>query len=462
MGTYSYCRLVLRDQVQSLRDLHDHRFHAVALADGIYHAACRHTNTIDEKVQRLLQQLRDDVVSRGDAIGGNGSGGSSSHSSSHSVAVHDSLSAEGAEAVDALRRLSLASAQRWHRALEVGSGGGSESLDQLGEMVDADAAAAGNNAMPSLRTTRLSRHRGDSHDAAAAAATSAVVAAAAVRSARTANESHSARSTLNRSVPSVQAMPRLSGGGTEESETASERRNRLAVLRLRRAAALPAPIMFESLTSSAALLKALERIFRTYVRGNALPGQLTGGNTVEFDGLNLPQRTFILQGPYLSFAGFVRFLLDFNVASAPPAGSALAQSFESKFGAAAAAAAAPAGARGGSAARSPRGSGGPDAGGADGLVPMVECALLFVEACRTTAPALTLKKFRKYYTDIAALSQRQTEEARQPAQADRQAGSWSHALHCLQNKLIERWDIRSGMNFAQFIDCLGVSSADHV
>jgi hypothetical protein len=60
---------------------------------------------------------------------------------------------------------------------------------------------------------------------------------------------------------------------------------------------IPAPILVESLTDPGDILGALERIFKTYVRGNTLPGRTTANTSVLFN-VNqvLPVGTFLLQG----------------------------------------------------------------------------------------------------------------------------------------------------------------------
>jgi hypothetical protein len=98
-------------------------------------------------------------------------------------------------------------------------------------------------------------------------------------------------------------------------------------LSVRRVISIPVPVQLDVVSSASLILKALDKIFRTYVRGTALPGQLSGGNTVEFDGTTLTFRNFILHGPYISWKGFVHFLLDFAIAAPPSQSSRLGRSF---------------------------------------------------------------------------------------------------------------------------------------
>ncbi len=96
---------------------------------------------------------------------------------------------------------------------------------------------------------------------------------------------------------------------------------------VRRIVSLPVPVQLDVVSSASLILKALDKIFRTYVRGTALPGQLAGGNSVEFDGTTLSFRNFILRGPYISWKGFVHFLLDFAIACPPPLHTRAGKSF---------------------------------------------------------------------------------------------------------------------------------------
>jgi hypothetical protein len=101
-------------------------------------------------------------------------------------------------------------------------------------------------------------------------------------------------------------------------------------LAVRRVVSLPVPVQLDVVSSASLILKALDKIFRTYVRGTALPGHLSGGNTVDFDGTTLTFRNFILHGPYISWKGFVHFLFDFTVAAPPALNSRLGRSFLSE------------------------------------------------------------------------------------------------------------------------------------
>lgn len=166
------------------------------------------------------------------------------------------------------------------------------------------------------------------------------------------------------------------GTGGALSEIPPARREIAACARaVRRIVSLPVPVQLDVVSSASLILKALDKIFRTYVRGTALPGQLAGGNTVEFDGTTLTFRNFILHGPYISWKGFVHFLLDFSIAAPPPLHTRAGKSFLSEV-------------LNGDTSRLPgdMGEGGPDAGRGGGTggeavvapVSMIEAAVLFV------------------------------------------------------------------------------------
>jgi hypothetical protein len=105
-------------------------------------------------------------------------------------------------------------------------------------------------------------------------------------------------------------------------------------------------VQLDTLPEAAQLLSALDQIFRLYVRGFALPGQQHDGSSVHLVGQKLPFGSFLLdgtakrvlvyvsttteayvccfqhsviQGPYMSWDGFLRFSFDFRIAKLPPA-----------------------------------------------------------------------------------------------------------------------------------------------
>lgn len=256
---------------------------------------------------------------------------------------------------------------------------------------------------------------------------------------------------------------------------------------VRRVVSLPVPVQLDVVPSASLILKALDRIFRTYVRGTALPGQLAGGNTVELDGTTVSFRNFILHGPYISWKGFVTFLLDFAIASPPPVSTRSGRSFLADV-------------LNGDVSRLPGGGIDPAdvktgalggavqvAGPAEGEavvapVNMMEAAVVFigkqfhfhkatnvnslsqkiisyfffaplllqfhvlctVEASKSITPALVLSKFLQMYEEMA-----------QNIEGD----PWASVCAWAEESKRGEWEIRSGVNFMQFVDCLGVSAS---
>mmetsp|Transcript_11163 Transcript_11163/g.24795 ORF Transcript_11163/g.24795 Transcript_11163/m.24795 type:complete len:503 (-) Transcript_11163:51-1559(-) len=194
---------------------------------------------------------------------------------------------------------------------------------------------------------------------------------------------------------------------------------------IRRVVSLPVPVQLDVAPSAPLILKALDKIFRTYVRGAALPGQLAGGNTVEFDGTVLSFRHFILHGPYLGWGGFVQFLIEFGVALPPPACTKMGASFRHEV------------LRGKETGSSTEAT---EARAHRAPVGMLEAAVVFVESAKSCTPALVLSRFLKIYADLA-----------QNAEAD----PWAVVVGWAENPYRAEWDIKSGVNFMQFVDCLG-------
>jgi hypothetical protein len=208
-------------------------------------------------------------------------------------------------------------------------------------------------------------------------------------------------------------------------EGAAANRGAELVRRMRRIVSLPVPVQLETIPSAAQLLKALDRIFRAYVRGNALPGQMTGGNTVDLDGKSLSFRTFILHGPYMSWRGFQSFLLDFSIARPPLPHTRSGKNYLSAMGS---------GRRGD--------SGLPAQSGPEPPLELKEAGVLFIEASHTATPALVLSKYLRLYAEIAE---------------DLDYEPWGVVAEWANDRSANEWYITAGINFMQFVDCLGVS-----
>ena len=204
------------------------------------------------------------------------------------------------------------------------------------------------------------------------------------------------------------------------------------VRRLKRIISLPLPVQFESIPSASFILRALDRIFRAYVRGNALPGQLTGGHQVDLDGKTLSFRTFILHGPYMSWRGFLSFLYDFAVAKPPLPHTRSGKNYLHAM-------------HGSSHHHAAVGrKNDPGAGTANGVDPpleLKEAGVIFIEASHSATPALVMNKYLKLYGEIAE---------------NLDYDPWGVVIDWANDRSSNEWYISAGLNFMQFVDCLGV------
>lgn len=194
---------------------------------------------------------------------------------------------------------------------------------------------------------------------------------------------------------------------------------------LRRIVSLPVPVMLETITSASHILKALDRLFRAYVRGNALPGQQSGGQSVDLAGHTMTFRTFVLHGPYMSWRGFVSFLLDFAIVKLPDEQTRSGKHFFRSMNSSALLKSI--------AARK--------ASGPDPLVDMIEAAMIFMESSHSATPALVLSKYMKLYAEIAN---------------SLESDPWNYVYEWAEFPSSDEWEIPVGINFMQFVDCLGV------
>jgi hypothetical protein len=202
------------------------------------------------------------------------------------------------------------------------------------------------------------------------------------------------------------------------------RKNRLA-LHVRKLVSVPCAVMLESLSSSTLVLRALEKIFRAYVRGNALPGQQSGGNTVDLAGNTLSFKTFILQGPYLSWKGFLNFLLDFLIAGLPERSTKSGRRFYKTLNIHATKEI--------------------ETAGSEALLTMEEAAIVFIGCCGSKSPVLMTSKYLKFYDEMAE------------SLAD--YDPWKNVSDWTTLNTGNEWDIIFGINFIQFVDCVAVSNA---
>lgn len=209
-------------------------------------------------------------------------------------------------------------------------------------------------------------------------------------------------------------------------------RNRLANFMMAKVN-LSQPIIFETISSAAAVMRAMEKIFRIYVRGNALPGLMQGDQRVDLNKSNRPLQmsSFILDGPYMSFKGFFNVLVDFGVTKPPNPNTNAGKSFirhQGNMGENITAKAAA-------------------TSGMSQLVTISEAAALFIEASAATKPALCIAEHEMKYQESAKEEKDDTEGS---------PSSWELVANWLQDPLSHKhWDIRTGLNFMRFVDCLG-------
>jgi hypothetical protein len=161
-----------------------------------------------------------------------------------------------------------------------------------------------------------------------------------------------------------------------------------------------------------------------------MPGVLAGGSTVALDGKSMTFRTFILNGPYMSWHGFLGFLLDFRVARAPSTRTRSGRNYHRTF-------------------LRPNSNNSkqlqlqqqPTTIGGDPPVLMKYAVCLFLEASRSASPALMLPKHAGFYQEIAAGHERD---------------SWLAVLDWDNDISGMEWNVHAGINFMQFVDCLAV------
>jgi hypothetical protein len=160
---------------------------------------------------------------------------------------------------------------------------------------------------------------------------------------------------------------------------------------------------------------ALNSIFKAYVRGNAMPGQYTYQHNklgVGVGGSSTTMDQFMLGGPYLSWKGFVMFLRDFNLARRPSGKMLSSQRFPGYLWNNAQPVTHPA------------------------PLDMDRATALFIEAAKTSQPALMVARFEKRYKEI---------------QEGMVIDPWIEVGIWLDT---QDWQIEAGLNFGQFCDTL--------
>lgn len=220
------------------------------------------------------------------------------------------------------------------------------------------------------------------------------------------------------------------------------------VRRIRCNVSLDGPIRLETLNAAAQIVPALDYIFRVYVRGNSLPGQQFGSGDVFLGDNKISMGKFLLQGPYMSWKGFLEFIKDFRIAQLPSKRTKIGVKFFQAW----------------------------DVSGklydeynyllADAPVGMRELAIIFIECSKTCTPALVLSKYLKsHYEEVfkrMGLGSANSNFAPGSGQ-DRKVSSipisgtfmgepWDEILKWMDEA--DDWNIVTGLNFVQFIDCV--------
>jgi hypothetical protein len=186
------------------------------------------------------------------------------------------------------------------------------------------------------------------------------------------------------------------------------------------------PLLLESIPSSSNIFKAIDKIFRTYIKGNALPGQLASGQTVDLAGQVVSFRHFVLDGPYMSWKGFVQFLADFNIVNFPHATTTTGKKFWRTM----------------SNHNISIDSLSNINEGNEPLLSMKEAALIFIQCSHTSFPLFTSRR-------IVMKPQENADQI--------EINGWKLVYSYAENISDSEWIIDVGTNFIQFVDCLGVS-----
>lgn len=197
---------------------------------------------------------------------------------------------------------------------------------------------------------------------------------------------------------------------------------------LKKLICISSPIYLDGFASSQNIARACEKIFRAYVRGNALSGQLAGGNIVEMSGYNMPFRTFAIQGPYMSWRGFLTFLLDFSIVEIPSKKSSVGKKFLISI-------ATPA-----MKDIYDRVSDN-NVTSVDPLVGLLEAAIIFLESSLSSNPLLIQHKHKEVFEELSSYFEKD---------------SWATVFEWAENTGVTEWNLDTGLNLVQFIDSLGV------
>lgn len=238
-------------------------------------------------------------------------------------------------------------------------------------------------------------------------------------------------------------------------QTVAPEANLQLVRRVRSNVSLDGPIRLETLVAAPQIVPALDYIFRVYVRGNSLPGQQFGSGDVVLGDNKMPMGKFLLQGPFMSWKGFLEFVKDFRIAQLPNKKTRIGAKFYQAW----------------------------DVDSKlydeynhllqDAPLTMRDLAVIFIECSKTCTPALVLSKYLKsHYEDVFKRMAQQGQDGHGHAVGknfasgpgnDRRVSTlplvgsfmgepWDDITKWLDES--DDWNIVTGLNFVQFIDCV--------
>lgn len=235
------------------------------------------------------------------------------------------------------------------------------------------------------------------------------------------------------------------------------------------------PLLLENLSISSSILSTLHTIFKVYLKGNALTGQMKPMNRVSIGDKEINLSDFLLQGPFLSLKGFLRFIFDFKI-SFLPLNKVTKSNFIKIFP-----------------ELLPNVGSSSDDESASTLLHLEEVLIMFQESSRSLLPLLVTKKNLQVYREkvnnyekllssvssgmaassSSALSSTLSSSASSSSLSASLATvspshlegwssvfSWADSIDSLQNNpnILNEWSTSNGLNFMQFVDCVAVSS----
>lgn len=208
------------------------------------------------------------------------------------------------------------------------------------------------------------------------------------------------------------------------------------------------PILVENIPSSSSILSALHTIFKAYIKGNALTGQMKPMNRVSIGEKELNLSDFLLQGPFLSLKGFLRFIFDFKI-SFLPINKATKSNFMKNF----------------SELINEENSNPEESNSS--LLHLEEVLILFQESSSSLLPLLVTKKnltvYREKVNNYQKILSSQSNSTNSVSPSNLEGWNsvfhWADSIDNNPNHILinNEWNSSSGLNFMQFVDCVSVS-----